>query len=1008
MNSQQLSYYNDPNISETYLENIDYKSIFQNKQNLEIPYEVYQTNYESNNQNEDYNQIINQYNYINNLYQIETSNQNETKPLINIEEQKNTLEQYNTRNEYISNYEQNQNYPVNNNIDNNTNLNYNFNTYNINNQTDTNDLNENNQVKFIENNNIYQNEQNNQNEIKLEPNSTKINLVPSNVEEYPKTQPNNINSNNPNINTAQNPNNINIGNNIQDNQNIIEISSSKLDNQDKISSNINQLNSSELNQEERKIISLKLANPLESNLTLSLKTQKLPSNKEGSEIGTNNNIIEEEKELNYNNLFQAEEIILRNNDEYKKKLFDFKTHFDLSLTKEENNFIYDKVHKIITPLLGHYEMPQDLKYVSPILSSNEKYLACIGRGKTDWVFVWEMTNLYWYKYKFSFSKVDCITFTPDSKHIIIIYKNTCPIMYNLSTGKMKLKFEKNGEENYRQGYQCSFTTTGTHFALTTKQSFTLWSLRNGKIRQKYIDNSPVKIICDEYLINIDTELNCVIKKISNQSIIEKFQIKGVSTPEEILDARCTDDMKNFVYVIKHGIVNYNFRNREFKGLQRFEYGVERASLSFDGKYVMKTNMKNLCINDLEKETNILTILKERFNDYKIDFNSKKIITIDNISITIRDLFDEKPFDKHVWLNKNPTKFKEIKFNRDFSILFARLDNNNIIAYDIKTGFILNKWVNIEENYIDYSITHYGRDRIAIKSNRLLIKVWNFITQREESTFYGYNSNSISFSADGNYLITGTKKGPEVARIWDIDNLKYAIFRFNGVSDNLNTKVHITTPQPKRLICCSVNQEPLIFNTYTKELLFKCECPVKFKEILDIQSNLKNNIFIVKGKDYENKNMGIMYQISDGSLLQLFINYTILKLAKTENILIITKCDNVNGGKLCSIDYKNKDEQIFHDFQIQTNKCELLDDMNTAIIQYGDKYSKEFNLININNGNFMGKINLVNNLGRNIETYINVDDSKNEILFRYFEFLSPEETMAYLKKDEFYVEGKNNE
>ena len=190
--------------------------------------------------------------------------------------------------------------------------------------------------------------------------------------------------------------------------------------------------------------------------------------------------------------------------------------------------------------------------------------------------------------------------------------------------------------------------------MTTKQSFTLWSLRNGKIRQKYIDNSPVKIICDEYLINIDTELNCVIKKISNQSIIEKFQIKGVSTPEEILDARCTDDMKNFVYVIKHGIVNYNFRNKEFKGLQRFEYGVERASLSFDGKYVMKTNMKNLCINDLEKETNILTILKERFNDYKIDFNSKKIITIDNISITIRDLFDEKPFDKHVWLNKNPT------------------------------------------------------------------------------------------------------------------------------------------------------------------------------------------------------------------------------------------------------------------------------------------------------------------------------------------------------------------
>ena len=90
-------------------------------------------------------------------------------------------------------------------------------------------------------------------------------------------------------------------------------------------------------------------------------------------------------------------------------------------------------------------MPDDLEYKSPLLSPNEKYLACIGTGKLDWVFVWEMSNLYWYKYKISFSKVDCITFTPDSKSLIIIYKNAIPLMYDLSTGKMILKFQKNGE-----------------------------------------------------------------------------------------------------------------------------------------------------------------------------------------------------------------------------------------------------------------------------------------------------------------------------------------------------------------------------------------------------------------------------------------------------------------------------------------------------------------------------------------------------------------------------------
>ena len=151
----------------------------------------------------------------------------------------------------------------------------------------------------------------------------------------------------------------------------------------------------------------------------------------------------------------------------------------------------------------------------------------------------------------------------------------------------------------------------------------------------------------------------------------------------------------------------------------------------------------------------------------------------------------------------------------------------------------------------------------------------------------------------------------------------------------------------------------------------------------------------------------MYKISDGSLLKIFENYTVLELVKTNGIFLIAKCENINGGKLCSIDYKNKEEIIFHDFQIQTNKCELLNDQETALIQYGDELNKEFNLINVKNGNFIGKINFEKNIDRNVETYLTVDPIKNEILFRYFELLSPEETMAYLKKKAFVVEGENS-
>ena len=1006
MNSYQLSYpYNIQQLSQPNTQKINYNSfqpeVYQEEQNNILPQEAYQTNYESYNQQEDINDY-NQYNNNNIIYPENEINQINSTPLNNIEEQSNI------QNEYLANYEPNMDYQINNNIDYNININSNLNSDNTGTQF-AHFSEKNNPINSAENNII--NNEIHKDKIIFDSNKNQANSDIQNNQE--KTQIENqiqINNSNEEIND-------NIQNKLDNSLQKSESPNKNENNQDQMSSKISQINPSNLDQSipqenERKISSPKLINPLDSNNIINPNEGSFHSKEERNENEIQQeNLIEvkiEENEYDNDNLKKEEkEMVLRNNEEYKKQLFDFKSHFDLSLTKEENNFFYKKVHKVITPLLGHYEMPEYLEYKSPLLSPDQKYLACIGTGITDWVFVWEMDNLYWYKYKFSFSKVDCMAFTPDSKNIIIVYKNSNPLMYDLSTGKMKLKFEKNGEEDNREGYQCSFTTTGTHFALASTKSYTMWSIRNGKIRQKITDDSPVKIITSEYLINIDSNLNCVIKKIFDQSILTTFQIKGISHPDEILDGRCTDDMDNFVYVIRHGIIIYNFKNREYKGLQRFEYGVDRATLSFDGRYVMKTNMKNLCINDLEKEKIVLTILKENFKDYKIDFYSKKIITIDNISITVRDLFDEYPEEKQVWLNKNPTKFKEIKFNKDFTKLFARIDYNNVVAYDLKTGYIIKKWQNFEENFLDFAITNSGGDRIASKSNLQLIKVWNFNTKKEDSTFYGYNSHSLCFSGDGNYLLCGAKSGPEVARIWDIDEQKYGSYRFNGSNDNIKTKVHLTSPKPKKIICCSVNQEPLVFNSYTKELEHKCECPIKYKEIFEIQSDLKNDVFIIKGRDNERKNMGIMYKLSDGSLLQTFENYTTFELVKTKGIFLVTKCDNINGGKLCSIDFKSKEEQIFHDFEIQTNRCELINDQKIAVIQYGDELSKEFNLIDIRNGRYIGKINYAKNIGRNCETYITADDKKNEILFRYYEFLSPEETMTYLKKNVFVVEGEDS-
>ena len=860
---------------------------------------------------------------------------------------------------------------------------------------------------------------------------TSNNVISSNIPNIENININNINNNNDNNNNifnSQQMNNNNIFNSQQMNENNNIFNSQQMNNN-------NLFNSQQMNNNNEEFPSFRLyhSNKMKSQKSITsekndikksrvsspklvdpLETKVPPSPPSVHDMQSVHEEIKEPKEEEKEqelvpklNLTKDEKILLRKEEPNKE--YNIKSHFDLILTKDENKFFYNKVNKIATPLLAHYEMPDNLEYKSPILSPNGKFIACIGKGNEDSVFVWDISDLYWYKYKYSYSTVDCIAFTPNSKSLIIVYSNSNPIMYDLSTGKMQLEFENNFEENNsNEKYRCTcaFTLKDTHFALTTSTSYTLWSLRTGKIKQQIMDESPIKIASNDHLIFIDNQLNCTIKKITDQSIIEQFNIKGVESIDEILDARCTRDMANLVYVIKHGIIVYNFKNKEFNGLQKFECGVEKATLSSDGKYILKTNMKNFVIYDLEKGATICTILKDKFKEYNIDYIQKKILIIDNISIIMKDFTDEKSPEKYIWLNKNPTRFSDVKFSNDFKILLARLNRNNAVVYDLKSGYIIKKWENLDENWLDYCMTTFGGEKIAVKTNLLLIKVWNYRTGKEEATFHGFNSHSIAFNADGDYLLCGTKNGSEIARIWSIPEQKYGTFKYNGNNNNYNTKVHITFPIPKRLICCSVDQQPLIFNAYTKELLTKCECPYRFEEIYEIQSELNFNVFVIKARDNKKRNVGILYRISDGALLETYENYTVLELVRYEGILI-SKCDNVNGGKLTATNFQNLDEPKLIDFKIESDHCQLLNDSKSAIVTSGDEFSKEFIFINIKNGDFIGKIDFVKKHERYSEIYITADPDESEINFRYFEFLTPQETMTYLKKNIFNVNEEEN-
>ena len=712
------------------------------------------------------------------------------------------------------------------------------------------------------------------------------------------------------------------------------------------------------------------------------------------------------KKSKINKLKLNEEILLRNQRENLNKDLDIKTHFEIEVTKERYLFEYKKVLKIAMPLLSHYEMPIDCEYKSPILSPDGQYLSCIGRSKYDIVYIWDLDDLYWYKYKFSSkTNVDSVVFTPDSKMLLIIYRQTSPVLYNLSNGKKVLEFEKNGEENNREGIHSAFTVKGTLFGYTTNKSFTLWSMKSGKIKKQIKDESPIKLLFGEYIVFIKKDLTCQIKEIKNLKIFLSFKLKGIQNINEILDSKCSPDMSSFIYVIKKGIIKYIFKDKQFKGLQKFQPGVEKASISDDCRFVVKTNMRNLTIYDIEKGDTIGTILKEKFNEFKIDFNNEKLIVIDNLCINIHDYTDGGIPEQFVWLNKNPNKFLDAKFSHDFKFLFALIDKNCIVAYDLNTGLIIKKWQNVNKNWTNFSVSENTGNKTATNSNLFLVKVWNYMTGREDATFYGFDSYSFHFSFDGKYLACGAKNGPEAARIWDIDKGTFGSFPYIGNNSNFHTIVHLTSPEPKRLICCSIDQQPLIFDTNSKELLYKCECLYRFEEIYEIISDQKYDIFIVKGRDVKKREIGLMYRMSDGILLEQYENYIILELSK-DNGVVISKCENVNGGKLTSTDLKNLSEPILNDFQIQTDKIKLLNDNKTVVvITNSDEDKIEYCLMSAEDGGYFGKINFVKKTERNSENYITVDPIEKFIYFRYFEFLSPQESRNFI--DKFYKKHKFN-
>ena len=582
----------------------------------------------------------------------------------------------------------------------------------------------------------------------------------------------------------------------------------------------------------------------------------------------------------------------------------------------------------------------------------------------------------------------------------------------MQSGNKILELEKNGEENNRTGFQYSFSMGGKNFGYTSDLSLTVWNINTGVQRIKIKNKSPFKIICGEYLVCIDENLICSFIKISDGITDLQFKLKGVVSVNDILDCRVSLDMKYLIYIIEQGIIKYNILTQEFQGVQKFKpmSGTIKAVISPDCKYAIKTNMKYLNLYNLETQDTLGTMLKAPFNEYKVDFINKKIITIDDICINIHDYSNQKLPEQFVWLNKNPTHFVDIKFSKDFKIMIGKIDNNNSVVYDCATGKVIRKFQNFEE---DYSVSCViaptnvtNLTNIVSKSGKHSISIFNYLNGREDGTFYGFNAYSFCFSADGSLLAVGAVNGPQIARVYNINSGQYVTFDYNGNNYNFHTIVNLTSPEPKKLICCSIDQQPLIFNI-NGELMFKCSCKYHFEEIYEIESDLNYNVFLLKARDTQKRNIALLYRLSDGCFIEKYENYTSMSLAQSVGYLI-GKCENLSKNKLTTLDLHNLKRPIRKVCQLQSDYFYFLNDYKAFVSKFGDDENIVYYIGNVENGRIIAKANYSKKSNRNAETHLSVDPIRNELVFRYIELLPFEDTLFYRKQHIDKVNKEEND
>jgi WD40 repeat protein len=584
---------------------------------------------------------------------------------------------------------------------------------------------------------------------------------------------------------------------------------------------------------------------------------------------------------------------------------DMDKDYEVELKVNKEVFKYDKVKKIPIILKGHIELPQDYKFTSPRLSKEGKYLTAIGKSKNekdaDIVHIWNARYLNRnsvLKLK-GISKIEVVDFTPDEKTFVIVYKDKPPIFFDFDKGEEVSKCE-DIKINYTKIISYSFSNKGKHFALATDKYFVVYNIKTGKRKRQIISDSPIKVYRGEKAAFIDANFNVKITDIKKGQILKEFQLTAMSETDGILSIMMSPDKNYIYYMKKDGVYKISIEKEEITQIKIEGSDISYGLISEDCTMCMTTDMTNSYFWDLEKAKPIGNIYKEKFSSFSVNFSQSKLITSDDICIDLTDIMNDRSEQKFIWLDLNPDKFMSFSFSPDYKVLLAKIDEHTAISYNCIKGNVIKKWKINLPNWIRAcemvpETSQFGV--IATKSYNKVIKIWDYLTGTDLSTFTGFDVNNFAFNKEGNFLAAGTIEGKEIARIWDLRNGdEYSYIYDECKNNNKNAFVNISFSEPLRVICVAEEQNPVIFDLKEKQLIIECTgCPIQLSSICNLQSNEENKYFYIYGKDINNILTAILYDFS-GGMINEYNNCRNIEFGKNDKYLL-SDSDNINKGLL---------------------------------------------------------------------------------------------------------------